>query len=76
MTVRPDPKMFKNGVASAKSLGGTFDGATKLWTVDDKHYDNIKAAGYSLIIVGRPAKVNPATTYVGQASMDAEDSIF
>jgi len=76
MTVRPDPKMFKAGVYSAKKLGGTFSGETKLWTVDDVHYDNIVAAGYSLIVVSGPAKINLATTYVGQASMDTEDSIF
>lgn len=75
MTVRPDPKSFKNGLSSVKYLGGTFNPATKLWTVDDKHYHNIKTAGYSLIIVSAP-RPNPATTYVGQASMDAEDSIF
>lgn len=34
--VSVNPKVFGKAVAAAKSLGGTFDGASKTWRLDER----------------------------------------
>lgn len=71
---------FAYGVKTAKRCGGTFDASSKTWLIPG-HVNELNAPGvYSWRIVSAakasPATTSPATTYVGAASMDAEDSIF
>lgn len=83
VTPRPG-KSFMKGVANAKSLKGTFNGALKVWELRADLIDSWRGTSYTraeylsnrhlILVENGPA--NAATTWQGQASMDAEDSIF
>jgi hypothetical protein len=83
MQVTITNKDFADTVKFLKKNGCTCDYATKVWDVP--YYFEAKAQreidGGSLLLVGEAGPVvasrpSPATTWMGQASMDAEDSIF
>jgi len=66
---------FSYGVKTAKRVGGTFDPNSKTWLIPATANELNSPGSYSWRIVGAP-KADPATTWMGQASMDAADSIF
>jgi hypothetical protein len=81
---RPSKNAFAKAVANAKILGGVYDAATKTWAIKrsriaanwpGKDAEEIIQRNY-LVIVDQSAKADPATTWMGGRSMDAEDSIF
>jgi hypothetical protein len=65
---------FAYGVKTARRVGGRFDASSKTWLIPADANELNAPASYSWRIVA--PKVNPATTYIGQESMDAEDSVF
>lgn len=79
---------FKQALRFVKENGCSYDSRSKTWTGDAKKLNreiermaemrNWTPAQYlkwlALEVITVPS--DPATTYVGQASMDAEDSVF
>lgn len=54
VTCKIDPKDFARGVRQAKSLGGTFDARTKLWTIGyDETTRDFDPRRYGMIEVSR-----------------------
>jgi hypothetical protein len=72
--VRITGKNFGYGLKTVKRLGGVYEPATKTWRVRAGAGELNAPAVYSLQIVTPGA--DPATTWMGAASMDAEGSIF
>ena len=92
VVVRIDPKNFESGLKNVKTMiGATYHAAAKAWTIDVGQVTRETAQSFGLIYgkYGNAEKGNQppaadnavkstyaATHYVGQASMDAADSIF
>lgn len=68
-------KDFSYGLKTAKRLGGKFNASDKTWSIPVSAAELNDPGKYSLQIVNA-RRVDPATNYVGQASLDAENSIF
>ena len=69
---------FAKAVQYAKKAGGRFDPATKTWAIpSDRCELNAPGAyGWQIVPAAQASRPTPDTTWMGQASMDHEDSIF
>lgn len=65
---------FSLGLRTAKRLGGKYNPANKTWSIPASANELNGPRLYSWEIV--TPVVDPATTWMGSASMDAEHSIF
>jgi hypothetical protein len=76
--VRITNNNFGYGLKTVKRLGGIYEPATKTWLVPADKGELNAPGNYSLAIVSDAAvpRPNPATTWMGPASMDAAESIF
>lgn len=84
----PSKANFQKGAANAKAMGCKFDAGAKVWTrseealwsfvdackrADQTRESYLRAKGLEIV---EAAPASAATTYRGQASMDAAESIF